>query len=212
MIGGEAASCQQGGLRERKKRETRRALGIAAMRLAMEQGPDNVIVEDIAARAGVSPRTFSNYFGSKHEAICALAMERGRQTGAALRSRPAGEPLLDAIANAVLEPYAGRDDPPDRDWVEGVRLVVRSPALQGEYLRTQYATQQALAEAIADRIGIDLATDMFPAVLAGAVTAATHVAMDRWLRSDPPVALRPLVRQAIGDLSRLAEPHYHADG
>ena len=212
MTGGEVASRQQGGLRERKKRETRRALGIAAMRLAVEQGPDNVVVEDIAARAGVSPRTFSNYFASKHEAICALAMERGRQTGAALRGRPPGEPLLDAIANAVLEPYAGRDDPPDRDWVEGVRLVVRSPALQGEYLRTQYATQQALAEAIADRIGTDLDTDMFPAVLAGAVTAATHVAMDRWLRSDPPVALRPLVRQAIGDLSRLAEPRYHADG
>ncbi|WP_344745531.1 helix-turn-helix domain-containing protein, partial [Kribbella aluminosa] len=64
------------GLRERKKLATRRAIGIAAMRLAIERGLENVLVEDIAAAAGVSPRTYNNYFANKYEAICSLATDR----------------------------------------------------------------------------------------------------------------------------------------
>jgi len=192
----ESDRCERDGLRERKKLATRRALGVAAMRLAVQRGLDNVLVDDIAAEAGVSARTFNNYFASKYEAICALAMDRGRQTGVALAARPPAEPIMEAIANAVLEPYAAAERPPDRDWIDGIRLVFRSPALQGEYLRTQYATQQALAQAIAVRTGADPA-DMLPAILAGAVAAATQVAIDRWLHADPPAALAPLVRRAL---------------
>jgi AcrR family transcriptional regulator len=188
------------GLRERKKAATRRALGLAAMRLAIERGLDNVRPEDIAAAAGFSTRTFNNYFASKYQAICALAMERGSFIGATLRSRPAGEPLMDAITAAVLEPYVRGERTYDRDWVQGVRLVLKSASLEGEYLRTQHATQRALAEAIADRIGSDLGTDMFPAVMAGAVTAAVHVAYERWLTSDPPVELVPLIKLALSQL------------
>jgi len=183
-----------------RKLATRRALGVAAVRLAVQRGLDNVHVDDIAAEAGVSARTFNNYFASKYEAICALAMDRGRQTGVALAARPAAEPIMEAIANAVLEPYAAAEQPPDRDWIDGLLLVFRSPALQGEYLRTQYATQQALAQAIAERTGADPEADMFPAILAGAVAAATQVAIDRWLHADPPTALAPLIRRALSQL------------
>jgi AcrR family transcriptional regulator len=170
------------------------------MRLAIERGLDNVHPEDIAAEAGVSTRTFNNYFASKYEAICALAMERGMCIGAALRERPAAEPLMDAITAAVLNSYVRGVRPPDRDWVQSVRLVIKSASLEGEYLRTQLAAQKALTEAIAVRIGADPATDMFSAVMAGAVTAAVHVAHERWLASEPPVALVPLIRQALSQL------------
>jgi AcrR family transcriptional regulator len=199
-VPGALARCAPEGLRERKKAATRKALGIAAVRLAVQRGLDNVLVEDIAEAAGVSPRTFNNYFGSKYEAICALAMERSLLMGAELRGRPPDEPLMEAITNAVTAPYAPATRAPDKEWLDGVRLVIQSPALQGEYLRTHHAAQQALAQAIADRIGADLETDMFPAVMAGAVAAAIQVAHERWLRSDPPVALAPLIRKALGEL------------
>ncbi len=189
------------GLRERKKAATRHALAFAAMRLAIERGLDNVHPDDIAAEAGVSTRTFNNYFASKYEAICALAMERGRVVGSALRGRPADEPLLDAITAAVLVPYQGGDQAPGREWIEGVRLMVGSPALRGEYLRIQYAAQEELAAAISDRTGADASTSMYPAVIAGAVTAAVHVALDRWLSADPPTAIAPLIRLALSQLS-----------
>lgn len=171
------------------------------MRLAVRRGLDNVLVEEIAAEAGVSARTVSNYYGSKYEAICALATDRGRQTGAALLSRPQGEPLGEAITHAVLQQYAAAEQAPDKDWIEGIRLVIQSPALQGEYLKTQYVTQRALADAIAQRTGTDPATDMFPPVVAGAVMAATQVAMERWLLADPPAPLAPLIRLALGQLA-----------
>jgi AcrR family transcriptional regulator len=188
------------GLRERKKLATRHALGIAAMRLAVQRGLDNVVTDDIAAVAGVSARTFNNYFASKYEAICSLSMDRGRLVGWALRRMPPGVPLMDAITSAVLGPFGAADEAPDPDWIAGIRLVIQSPELQGEYLRTLHATQTALAEAIADRISADPRAEMFPAVLAGAVTSAIQVAMERWLTADPPTALAPLVRQALGQL------------
>ena len=213
LAGGEL--CEPEGLRERKKAATRRALSVAAMHLAAERGLENVLIDDIAAQAGVSARTFSNYFGSKHEAICALAMERSQRIGAELRDRPADEPLMEAVTNAVTAAYGAGTQVPDKEWIDGVRLVIRSPALQGEYLKTQYAAQRTLAAAIADRTGTDPDADMFPAVLAGAVAAAMLVAQDGWLSADPPVAVVPLIRQALGALSvpfaRLADSEVGCD-
>ncbi|GAA1007518.1 TetR family transcriptional regulator [Acrocarpospora pleiomorpha] len=188
------------GLRERKKAATRQALGLAAMRLAIERGLDNVLVEDIAAEAGVSPRTFNNYFASKYEAICALAVDRARHVGQALRARPDSEPLWDAITHAVLRQYTGADQAPE-GWIAGVRLVTKAPALQGEYLKAQAVMRDVLAEAIAERVGADSGHEMLPRILADAVATATEVATDRWLIADQPASAPDLVRQALRQLS-----------
>jgi hypothetical protein len=84
------------------------------------------------------------------------------QTGAALRKRPEAEPLWDAITHAVLQQYAAADQAPEKDWITGVRLVVSSPVLQGEYLKSNYVMQHVLAEAIAERTGTDAGSDMLP--------------------------------------------------
>ncbi len=157
MVGspGTAEECRRpehAGLRERKKIATRRALGVAAMRLAVERGLENVLVDDIADAAGVSARTFNNYFASKYEAICALGFDRAMRVGAALRERPADEPLWDAIVAAVMSEYGGADQALDEDWMAGVRLVTGTPALRGEYLKVQAMTQYSVAEAIALRL------------------------------------------------------------
>lgn len=57
------------GLRERQKRARRESLIDAAHRLAARDGLDHVTVEMICAEAGVSPRTFFNYFESKDDAV-----------------------------------------------------------------------------------------------------------------------------------------------
>jgi AcrR family transcriptional regulator len=198
---------ESAGLRERKKLATRQALGMAAMRLAIERGLDNVLVEDIADAAGVSARTFNNYFASKYEAICALQQDRAVRIGEALRARPVGEPLWESVTQAVLSQFgtAPKDRGPAgqqlRDWIAGFRLVVTTPALVGEYLKVQGLAQYHLAAAIAERLGTSTETDMFPRIMAGAVTAAMQAAMERWLRSDPPVPLVPLMRQSLRQLA-----------
>jgi AcrR family transcriptional regulator len=191
------------GLRERKKLATRQALGAAAMRLAVERGLENVLVEDIAAAADVSARTFNNYFGNKYEAICALALDRSFRIGEALRERPAAESLWDAVRNAVRAVYSTPGAAaPDPRVTAGIRLVTSSPALRGEYLKVLSIMQYELAGAIAERDGADLATGtFFTRALAGAVTSAVQAATERWLFADPPVALALVIEDALRELA-----------
>jgi len=195
------AATVRANLRERKKVATRQALSSAALRLALERGLDKVFIEDIAAEANVSPRTFNNYFSSKYEAICSTGLDRSEQFGAALRSRPASEPLWVAITKAILEHYESNAAAPERESVTALWLVMNAPAIQGEYLKVNAAMQRVLAEAIAERAGIDIERDMSPEILAGAVMAASQVALSRWFEADPPVPLRPLLRRALRQLS-----------
>lgn len=63
-VGGDPAS-----LRERKKLRNRLALHEAACDLVLEHGLAEVSIEDICARAGLSNRTFFNYFPTKASAV-----------------------------------------------------------------------------------------------------------------------------------------------
>jgi AcrR family transcriptional regulator len=160
------------GLRERKKVATREALSAAALRLALEHGPDNVRVDDIADAAGVSPRTYNNYFSSREQAIvAAVTAERALRVAAALRARPADEPLADAVTAAVVEQYASE---PAGD---ALTLITTTPRLRSEFVEAVAEIRQPLAAAIADRVG-----DVDSVVLAAAVSAAARVALERWVR------------------------------
>jgi AcrR family transcriptional regulator len=59
-------------LRERKKAETWTAIHEAAASLAQERGLEHATVEVIAESAGISPRTFFNYFTAKEDAVLGL--------------------------------------------------------------------------------------------------------------------------------------------
>lgn len=189
-------------LRERKKQATREALSWAAVRLAIERGLSNVLVEDIAAEVGVSPRTFNNYFSSKAEAIASRHLERARRTAAALRARPLSEPLWEAITRAVLsQPGDSGGVVPDPQWTAGIRLMVNEPSLIGEFLRVSRAGERALAEAIAQRTGTDPDRDLYPRLVAATVNAATQVAIDQWVGADPPGPLEPILADALKQLA-----------
>src|ERR1700759_3999307 len=129
------------GLRERKKEETRAALAWAAIRLIAERGYDKVLVEDIATEAGVSPRTFNNYFSSKAAAVASRQLDRSRRMAEGLRARRADEPLWTAITKAVVAvtvpgPEVTSQPRPDRQiWGPGLQRMMAAPAVQAEGLR-----------------------------------------------------------------------------
>ncbi|HEX6421251.1 MAG TPA: TetR family transcriptional regulator, partial [Acidimicrobiales bacterium] len=104
------------GLRERKKAETRRALSSAALRLAREHGPEHVTVDDIAHAAGVSPRTFFNYFPSKDDAIAGVVPSESSELLADLVARPADESPLDALRAMGLAAAARFEQVADEMW------------------------------------------------------------------------------------------------
>jgi AcrR family transcriptional regulator len=190
------------GLRERKRRETRAALSLAATRLCVQRGWENVTVDDIAAAANVSPRTFRNYFSTKAEAVAAGHLERMLRIADDLRARPGNEPLWTAITNSI----AAQFEPPARKsealqdahrWVERIRFIVTEPAIRGEVLKASAAAQVELAEVIAERVGARRAKDLYPQMAAVVVIAVVVTVMDRWLRDGPSGPIVPLLREAF---------------
>ncbi|MCT2582919.1 acyl-CoA-like ligand-binding transcription factor [Actinophytocola gossypii] len=188
-----------GGLRERKKRETRLALSRATIRLALERGLDAVSVEDVAAEVGVSERTFRNYFASKAEAVVAAQVERGQRIGEVLRERPADEPLWDALVHAVVEQFEPATAGPDADrYGAALQRLLAEPAVQHEVFRAHATAQDDLTAAVADRTGTT-ADDLYPQVVAAVVSAGLGAAMARWTR-DPGQSLGSLIRDVFDQI------------
>lgn len=205
-----APSARRSGLRERQKQATREALSLAAVRLVAQRGLARVRNEDIAAEAGVSPRTFHNYFANKYQALAARNVDRSREAARTLRARPADEPLWQALTHAIRAPLEHAPlghRAPTPGTLAGLRELGTEPALVGEVLTAGLAADSPLAAAIADRTGTDPERDLYPRLVAAVVTSAVHVATDRWLRADPPVPLLPLLTEALeGVASGLPEP------
>ncbi|RDI50888.1 TetR/AcrR family transcriptional regulator [Nocardia mexicana] len=189
------------GLRDRKKLDTRRALSDAALELTFERGLENVVREDIAARAGVSVRTFSNYFANKHEALGYRQIERIRRSIELLRTRPAEEPMWAAITAAVLEPFHADEVPdarPTRAQLAEVRKIVESPEIRSVLAGTTF---HDMAAVIAERSGTDPNRDLYPRLMAGAVAAAYQAASEIYVHSDPPVVITTVLRQALSAMA-----------
>ncbi|MEV6067173.1 TetR family transcriptional regulator [Nocardia sp. NPDC052001] len=194
------------GLRERKKRETRLALSLATIRLGVERGWDNVTVEDIAAAANVSVRTFRNYFSSKAEAVASRHLERMEQVAEEFAARPDGETLWEAMTAAVLDRFGLGETvtaatTTDRHWVDGIRIMLGTPAVQVAILEANATAQQTLTAAVAARTGTDPARDLYPSLVAAAVSAAISAAIDHSQRADPPQPLMDLLREALDRLA-----------
>ncbi len=60
------------GVRERKRRETLQRITDAGIRLFVEKGYEATTLDEIAAAAGISRRTFFYYFKSKDEILLSL--------------------------------------------------------------------------------------------------------------------------------------------
>jgi AcrR family transcriptional regulator len=192
------------GLRERKKTQTRDALADAAMRLALQHGIDGLRVEDIAAEANVSLRTFNNYFTSKQQALAARYVNRMDHAAEALRARPANEPLWEAILEAMLAPWGESSrghTAPRRTAASELRLIFAAPGLQAEILRGALAEDQPFTLAVAERTHTDARRDLYPRLVTASVTVVVQVAINAFLYADPPVALVPLLRNALKQLS-----------
>src|SRR5207247_3413148 len=80
-------------VRERTRRAVRSELAQLAADLFVEKGYDETTIDDLAAAAGMSKRTFFRYFASKEELVVGKYEILGEQLAEDLAARPAGEPI-----------------------------------------------------------------------------------------------------------------------
>src|ERR687896_1687940 len=140
------------GLRERKKRATRRALHEAGMRLFAEQGFAGTTIDDIAAAADVSRATVFSYFPTKEDIVIGDAPLAVEALAAALRD---GDPATGTVpaVRAWLRQLAGWIEP---DLVVQHRLAREVPSVGARRLQIVGAIEDAIAEALERELGAHL--------------------------------------------------------
>jgi AcrR family transcriptional regulator len=143
------------GLRERKKLRTRTTLIDAAVDLCMQQGFDRTTVDQIAAIADVSPRTFSRYFATKEAIALALIDEVLDQVAVELARQPLELNHFEAILQAHLAMVDAAKHALPGDLTIArvmciVRIVFSSPALR--QVAPEYRAN-AVNIALAERMG-----------------------------------------------------------
>jgi len=100
-----------GSLRERKKQQTRQAIHDAARALVLEEGLAQVTIADICARAGISERTFFNYFPSKAAASLGLPSKPLSEARTRLFLGSDG-PIIDDLCHLIGSLSSGPDSVP----------------------------------------------------------------------------------------------------
>ena len=167
-------SAEATGLRERKKRETRRAINLAALDLVEDKGFSAVTTEEIAARAGVSARTFFNYFPSKEAAVIGTTPEELESYAAALETPLPGETPIGSLRRILASMLAPASV--DRELRAKRRRILLgepslAPALVGNNIRIENALTAALERRLGVRPGASLDARVTVAVAMAAVRA-----------------------------------------
>jgi AcrR family transcriptional regulator len=146
------------GLRERKKQRTRATLLDAAVELCERQGYDRTTVDQIAAIAEVSPRTFSRYFATKDAIAIALVDEVVDRVAVELDRQPLDVPHFEALLRSyVAIAQASKTAPVGELTTDRVmciaRIIVSSPALRQSALEYR---GNSIDIALAKRLGAGL--------------------------------------------------------
>jgi len=183
------------GLRERKKLATRLALHEAALRLVAERGLEHVSVDDIAARADVSPRTFFNYFPSKDDAVVGLDPAMPERQAAALLAQPADRSAVQALRAIAHQQAVEMAEEPEL-WPLRLQVIDSHSALLARLAAGFGESERILAAAIAERTGTRVGADVYPTLLAAVGAAAMRTALHRWLATDFTASLPDLVDEA----------------
>ncbi|RII14797.1 DNA-binding transcriptional repressor FabR [Streptomyces sp. YIM 130001] len=174
---------QPDGLRQRKRQATRHALFEAAVRLAADQGAENVTVEAISERAGVSPRTFFNYFKSREEAFVMADPEAGERLREVMREAPPEGSMLDVLRDYMAENLSGLDFDPEL-WSLVALVLSRSPELTSRMLSLQAEDEKATADVVLQRLRDqgepDRQAQLYSRMIAALPALSARVAVTLW--------------------------------
>jgi AcrR family transcriptional regulator len=194
-------------LRARKKLATRRGIRRVALDLIAERGFSHVTVEDIAAAADVSPRTFFNYFPSKEAVLFGADPRRAEESRARLVHDLPGRSALDVLRVVLADQartFAAElaelgGDPARR--ARQMQAAHADPQLRAAQAAHMALVESRFAGALAERLGTDPDRDPYPMVLASAATGILRATMSFWAATGGAVPLDQLTDAAFQALA-----------
>jgi len=174
---------QAGARRGRPRSTSRRELRLIALRLFASRGFDNTTIEQIAAEAGVSERTFFRYFTTKASVLWTEFETEVEMIRSALAAVPDDMPLMDAVRGAVVAAnHYQADDVPEMRM--RMHLIATVPALSFSAAEHYEAWERAISEFAGRRLG-QPADSLYPLTVGRTTLAACRAAYDRWsVRAD----------------------------
>ena len=189
-------------LRENHKARTRQALHEAALKLFAAQGYDTTTIDDIAARAGVSTRTFFRYFPTKESVLFVQERRWGESFAEAFTRQPATTNDVDALRETFIELAAQQTRTRLRLYF---KASASSPTLRGQAVEEQQVEHDLVGALVAARRGVPW-PDEACALLAAVAILVYRRALDRWLASPTGTDLGTIVTDEFRLLRRELTP------
>lgn len=187
-------------VRARHGEQMRLELEAVALGLFEVRGFGEVTVDEIAAEAGISPRTFYRHFATKDDVFQVRIDRFAAALRVALGERPGDEPPVRSLREALVGVVATEDASLRRRWmllVESSPVLIRA-ALGGIHLKTNAV--------IAEFFGLRLEhppSGLVPTMLAAAAGGVLLAANTRWLLEGG--SLEDLINEDLGVLEAIVD-------
>jgi mycofactocin system transcriptional regulator len=166
----------------RRPTTSRGELERIALQLFVTRGFEETTVEDIAAAAGISRRTFFRYFGSKNDVVWGDFEAELQRMRSWLADYPPGAPMMDALREAIIafNHLEAAQVPAHR---QRMALILQVPALQAHSTLRYAGWRGVVAEYAAHRLRLP-ETALLPQTIAYTFLGAAIAAYEHWLRDD----------------------------
>jgi len=188
-------------VRERTRRAVRDELTQLAKELFVEKGYDETTIDDLAAAAGMSKRTFFRYFASKEELVMGKYELLGEQLAEDLAARPTGEPLWESLRQVFGRFVEHMENEARGATAVAMENIVRDhPALNASYLERVSRMQELVLDQARVRTGRQDPTDPRTPAIVGAAFSCLIAAWTTWLASNQAQPFGVLLDQAMDAL------------
>ncbi len=169
--------------RGRPRGTSARELELVALRLFGEQGFEQTTVDEIAAGAGVSRRTFFRYFDSKAEVLWSEFDTKVSTIRALLNDVPADLSVMAALRRVVIA--ANHYHPEDVPELRArMNLIGSVPALAASASVHYDAWERVVSDFVARRINRS-PDSLYPVAVGRATLATCRAAYEQWaVRAD----------------------------
>jgi AcrR family transcriptional regulator len=194
MLYHEHMSESSSGLRTIKKQLTRQSIATAALQLSLDKGLSHVTIDEIAHLAFVSPRTVSNYFSCKEEAVVAAGSTLAELVDRYARAKP-GTPPMAALRRVVTDFFGQRTDEELQQIKQWQRLIEGNVSLRAYQMADYDEAERQLQAIVAERA--HSTDELYPLLVAATAIAAVKVAVGTWARAETPTPLASLLGAAF---------------